>query len=86
MGNQELSDEACGVTMLGRAGLRYREGDRTMFVDGEILAGPVDYDVRKSSIGVWDDTKQAATEEEKQRIIDNIAALFKKGGVSVQFT
>ena len=56
-----------------------------MFVDGEMLVGAVHYQVRKSSIGIWDDTRDVATEQEKQRVIDNIEALFRKNGMVVEF-
>ena len=34
------SSDGFSVEVLGRTGLRYREGDRQMFVDSEALTGP----------------------------------------------
>ena len=34
------SSDGFSVEVLGRTGLLYREGDRKMFVDSEVLMGP----------------------------------------------
>lgn len=77
----EMSGPGCGVTVLGRAGLRYREGDRTIFVDGEMPTGEFDFVVYASSIGVWEGSEESISEAERQRIISNIQAAFRQNGM-----
>jgi hypothetical protein len=42
------------VEVLGRTGLRYREADRQMFVDSEVLTGPSGMAVYKDTMQKWD--------------------------------
>jgi hypothetical protein len=48
------SDTGFSVEVLGRTGLRYREGDRVMHVDSEVQMGPSGMIVGASSIRRWD--------------------------------
>ena len=44
------SDAGFSVEVLGRTGIRYREGDKSIFVDSEVLNGPSGMVVAGSSI------------------------------------
>jgi hypothetical protein len=79
----EISGPGCSVTVLGRAGLRYREGDRTIFVDGKMLTGEFDFVVYASSISAWESSGERIAEAERKRIISNIEAAFRQNGMRV---
>jgi hypothetical protein len=74
------------VQILGRVGLRYREGERTMFVDSEILAGENAISAYSSSIKAWDppNDKDPIGEEERSRIIENIRRALESKGYELQ--
>jgi hypothetical protein len=81
-----LQGSGYSVTIRGRAGLRYHEGGKTMFVDGEMLVPPPhDYVVWTSSIGRWDGADEPVSEEEKRRIIANLEAFFRANGIHATF-
>lgn len=79
----EMTDGNCGITILGRSGIRYREGMRTLFVDGEMQTGVSDFIVYTSSIQVWDDDKQPISDAERSRIVSNIGAVFQLHGLTL---
>lgn len=74
------------VTLLGRSGLRYCEGDRTMHIDGEMLVGPPHgFVVYTNTIGRWEGAEEPVGDDEKRRIIANLAAAFRFEGLAVDF-
>ena len=75
----------CGVTILGRSGLRYRDGSRTAFIDAEMLAGATDLVVYVNTINAWEGTNQAIGEEERDRIVANIRRVLDENRVTVEF-
>jgi hypothetical protein len=74
------------VQILGRVGLRYREGERAIFVDSEILAGENSIGAYSGSIKAWDppNEKDPIDEEERSRIIDNIRRALESKGYELQ--
>ncbi len=83
--SQEMVEGDCGVTLLGRSGVRYREGSKTVFINGEMLTGEFDLVVYTNSIKVWEGSQEPVSEESKQRILTNMQAVFRKHGVVVDF-
>ena len=63
------------ATLQGRAGMRYREGKKTMAIDCEMLVGEFDLVVYSDSIRCWLPPHDAelVTPEEKERIRKNVA-------------
>jgi hypothetical protein len=82
---KEMTLGNLGVQPLDRASLRYREGTRTMRIGGQMQLGDPDYTVFTFMIGVWDDTGEAATPEERRVIIENIRRVFEHNGRKVEF-
>jgi hypothetical protein len=72
--NVVSSDEGFSVEVLGRTGIEYREGDKSMFVDSEVLATGHGIAVFRNSIKAWRSPheKEQITAEERQRILGNI--------------
>jgi len=73
------SDSGYRVEVLGRTGLRYTEGDRTMVIDSEILASVAGMALWQSSIERWEPPNNAVLidEGERRRIVENIRAAFE---------
>lgn len=75
------------VRLLGRAGLRYTEGERVMEVDGEMLVGgPADWVVYTDSITRWQpphDTEPVSAER-KAEIVRAICEALRARGVRVE--
>lgn len=73
------------VEILGRTGLRYREGDRTMFVDSEVLAPPAGIVIYTSTVVRWESPHDAMElpADARRRILDNIVATLRAQGVGV---
>lgn len=71
------SDTGISVEILGRTGIRYGEGNRTCFVDSEVLATPA-VAVWPSGIRAWDPPHdgESLTDDDRQRILANIAEAF----------
>lgn len=79
------SSDGFSVEVLGRTGLVYREGDRQMFVDSEILAGPSGMGVYRSTINRWSAPHDAEVvdEVERERIVNNIRDAFRFQGFEI---
>jgi gluconate kinase len=72
------SDDGITVEVLGRTGMRYTEGDRTCFVDSDVLATPSAIAVSATGIRSWDAPHEddALTDDDRRRILRNIADAF----------
>ncbi|MDB4941681.1 MAG: Immunity protein 74 [Labilithrix sp.] len=81
--SKEMSGPGCGITMLGRAGLRYREGTQTVLVDGEMLTGPFDFVIYKTSIVEWEGSGVPIDDTKRNEIVANIDAAFQQNGLTV---
>jgi hypothetical protein len=80
------SDSGFSVEVLGRTGMRYVEGDRSMFVDSEVLAKPCAIALWRESIKRWDPPHdaEAVGPEDRSRIIENIQRAFESQGHELQ--
>jgi hypothetical protein len=79
------SDEGFSVEVLGRTGLRYREGEKVMHIESEVLAGPSALEVDSSSIRNWEApySHEMVDETAKSRIVENIRAAFRFRGLEI---
>jgi hypothetical protein len=72
------------VEVLGRTGLRYiAEGDRAMFIDSEVMAGPkMEIAVNAGGVKRWDPPHEAEpmSDQTRQRILVNIQLAFETRG------
>jgi len=80
------SDSGFSVEVLGRTGLCYREGNRNLKVDSEVLMGPSGMVVDASSVRKWspphDD--QVIDEARRKEIVGNIQAAFRFRGLEIE--
>lgn len=66
--------------------MRYVEGDRSMFVDSEVLAKPGAMALWRETIKRWDPPHdaEAVGPEDRRRIIENIQQAFESQGHELQ--
>ena len=83
--NLYVSSDGFSVEVLGMTGLRYVEGDKQLFVDSEVLAGPSGMGVYKSRIKRWDSPHETdvITDSDRDRIIENIRKAFRFQGFEI---
>jgi hypothetical protein len=79
------SSDGFSVEVLGPTGLCYREGDRKMFVDSEVVAGPSGLAIYRGSIERWDAPHEAhiVSAVERERIANNIREAFRFFGFEI---
>ena len=80
------SDAGFSVEVLGRTGLRYVEGSKSMFIDSEVLMGPTPMMVDATSIRRWDSPNERVEIDDltRKHIIDNVRAAFRFRGVEIK--
>jgi hypothetical protein len=86
--NLITSDAGFSVEVLGRTGLRYREGIRRLFVDSELLATPHAIAVFSRSIRRWGFpfSMFRIGAGRRAQILENIRAAFDSQGVTVEIS
>ncbi|MBM3610901.1 MAG: hypothetical protein FJX18_05200 [Alphaproteobacteria bacterium] len=76
------------VKALGRSGLLYQEGKKSMKIDSEMLVGP-NYDIviYKDSVKQWNPPfeNDPVNEDDKNRILSNAKIDLQSGGYKVDF-
>jgi hypothetical protein len=82
---KEMVSGEYGVTILGRSGLRYREGSKTAFIDAEMLAGAIDLVVYTNTIKAWEGTSEPIGDAERAQIIANVRRVLDENRVTVEF-
>ena len=66
------SDSGFSIEVLGRVGMRYREGDRSVLIDSEVLARN-GISIARKSIRFWEGPhREEISEAQKTAIIENI--------------
>lgn len=71
-------DEGFSIEVLGRTGLRYTEGDRSIYVDSEVL-NSTSIAIVMHSIATWDPPyeKESIDDGKRDSIIKNIRRAFQ---------
>jgi hypothetical protein len=80
--NLFVSDEGFSVEFLGRDGIEYKEGEKSMRVDTEMLVPPHGISIYQQSIKRWRSPFESVllTAEYKSRIVDNISKVIESQG------
>jgi hypothetical protein len=80
------SDAGFSVEVLGRVGLCYREGERSLHVDSEVLMSPAGMQIDASSIRSWKAPHDGVplADAERKRIVENIRAAFRFRGLDIE--
>ena len=68
------SDKGFSIEVLGRTGMKYREGSRSMFIDSEVLSSGHGIAIIPGSIKRWDPphNSEAVDSRKREEIITNI--------------
>jgi Immunity protein 74 len=82
------SDEGFSVEVLGRTGLLYVEGEKTVHISSEMLVsfGPALLALYTSSIKTWDSPNDNEVIDSKKRdiIVDNVRRAFHFQGFEIE--
>ncbi len=79
------SSAGFSVRVLGRTGLRYEEGGRSVRVDSEVLATPRAIAMYKDSIKYWEGSDPGqVSDADRDRIADNIKRAFEACGYDLR--
>jgi hypothetical protein len=86
--NVIVSDEGFSVKILGKVGLRYKEGSRTLLINSEIMAAGMQPDIliEKSSIQTWkkphDD--EVIDNSKREKILENVRRALEFYGWEIE--
>jgi hypothetical protein len=74
------------VRVLGRIGLRYTEGQRSVRIDSEVLAKPRAIALFKDSIRAWEGPGGAEqlNDDDRDRVTSNIKRAFESCGYELE--
>ena len=74
------------VRVLGRTGLRYTDGHKSVWIDSEVLAKPGAIAMYKDSIKTWDssDRTELVNDADRIRIAENTKRAFESCGYELQ--
>lgn len=80
--NLVTSSSGYSVEVLGMTGIRYAEGERSIFVDSEVLSAPAAVVIYRKSIRRWDPPHDIVPveEQDRERIVGNIRRAFESQG------
>jgi len=78
--NVIASSEGFTVRVLGRTGMRYAEGDRTLWIDSEVLAAPHGIVMYPESMKYWEPSGDAVAPEDRTRVVSNTQRAFAACG------
>jgi len=77
------SDKGFSVQVLGRAGIKYVEGSKSMVVDSELLIGPYYMVIYKKSIMNWKENSEHIDQNKKDEMVQNIREAFLFLGLEI---
>jgi hypothetical protein len=79
------STDGFSVEVLGKTGILYTEGENTVRIDSEVLAGPSGLVIYTDSIRAWSGPGRALLGQfERERIIANVKAAFEFRGYDIE--
>jgi len=79
------STEGFSVKVLGRTGMRYREGTRSVWIDSEVLAKPKAIAMFKETIRFWEEPEpREVSAKDRDRITNNVKRAFEACGYELQ--
>jgi hypothetical protein len=78
------STSGFSVRVLGRTGMRYTEGGRSVRIDSEVLHKPGAIALFKDSIKEWEGDNAPMSEDDRDRIAQNIKRAFEFCGYELE--
>jgi len=79
------SSDGYSVEVLGRVGLLYTEGSKSVHVNSEVVGGSVGVSIYKSSIRTWNPPydDEIIDEDKRKAIVENIRRAFRFQGYEI---
>jgi hypothetical protein len=84
MSNDVMKGDGFEVRLRGRSGLQYIAAGRTLEIDAEMLTGPLDLVIHRSSVGRWSDG-EIVGDDEREEILSNVASVLASAGLKADF-
>lgn len=79
------SSKGFSIRVLGRTGMRYTRGERSIWIDSEVLARPKAIAMAKGSIRFWEgDDPGEVTMVERDEVTDDIKRAFDACGYELE--
>lgn len=79
------SSAGFSIRVLGRTGMRYSQGARSIRIDSEVLAKPRAIAMATGSIRAWEgDCPCEVTDEDRDEIVENIKPAFDACGYELE--
>jgi hypothetical protein len=83
--NVIVSSAGFTVRVLGRTGMRFTEGDRSVFIDSEVLARPGAIALFKDRMKEWGTSEaQPVSPADRERIAANVLRAFRACGYDLE--
>jgi hypothetical protein len=84
--NLITSSNGFAIKVLGRTGMRYVEGPRSVWIDSEVMATPRTMAMYEPSIRTWESPEDPGpvTDQDRVRIVENIRRAFAACGYELQ--
>lgn len=83
--NVITSTAGFSVRVLGRTGMRYSEGERSVWIDSEVLAAPRSMIMAPQSMRAWEGPDpEPVSDEDRGRITANIRRAFESCGYTLK--
>jgi len=83
--NLYVSSDGFSVEVLGQTGLAYREANRKMFIDSEVLSGAAGMVVYRDTIRRWNPPYgEVISDSDRERILQNIREAFRFQGFEIE--
>jgi hypothetical protein len=83
--NVIMSSAGFSVRVLGRTGMRYIEGERSVWVDSEMLAEPASVVMNPASMRAWEGPDPAPVgNADRERVTANIKRAFDACGYKLE--
>jgi hypothetical protein len=80
------SDEGFSVEVLWPDGLLYKEGNKTLHIESELVIGPAGLGIYTNSIQTWDapDNSKVIDKRKRESIVDNVRRAFRFRGFEIE--
>ena len=79
--NLIISDRGFSVRVLGRTGMRYAEGERSIWIDSEVLAVPRAISMNPQSMRAWEGPEaEPVNATDRARVVDDVKRAFEACG------
>jgi hypothetical protein len=73
------------VSLRGRSGVLYKEDDRRVLIDAEMLTGSTNLVIYFDRLKLWEEPRKLITREEREKIRENVTSELEKHGLVIEW-